>query len=387
MDPDLCIRCRGIKNLCGLKSCPLLKYSDQMPRLTNVYSGLSPPDIFIGRFNYPKVMVSTLSSDTNIPEKLYPLSLDDILKYRTSLYRIGNVQRVDRQSKMIEKIMEVSLSIASLEINADVYGIDKRIEINHISTPMGPKVIARNIDIVGEPKIPRRIDSIFNDYDIDSMNAVWEIYIHGFSNEYITRLLSGGTLGRKIDRKLVPTRWAITAVDDILAKKLIDRIKEYNPLENIIYAENEYMWNKFHIMLLPGTWSFEMIENWYGRNYFDIDAFKSGDYEKYEGRKKYADIVGGAYYAARLGVLEFLNKIERQASVIVYRTIEKDYRIPLGVWVIRETVRDAMKKATILNAKNIIEIENMDKNLKGIFLRSRTSREMYKQRRLDYYER
>lgn len=386
MDPDLCIRCRGIKNLCGLKSCPLLIYSNMMPKLADVYSGLSPPDIFIGRFNYPRVMVSTLSGEINVPEKLYPLKLEDILRFRTSLYRVGNVQRVDRRSSMIEKIMEISLSYASVEINADVYGIDKRIDINHISTPMGPKVMARKIDLLSEPKVPKRIDNIYNDYDIDAVNAAWEIYSHGFSNEYITRLLSGGTLGRKIDRKLVPTRWAITAVDDMLAKKLLERVREYDQLENVIYAENEYMWNKFHIILLPGIWSFEMIENWYGRKYFDIDVVKSGDYERFEGRKRYADTVGGAYYAARLAVLEYLNKIERQASVIIYRTIEKDYRIPLGVWVIRETVRDAMRKATILNAKNILEIENMDENIKGIFLRSRISRNLYNQRRLDYYE-
>lgn len=386
MDPDLCIRCRGIKNLCGLKSCPLLKYSEIIPKLRNDFSGVSPPDIFIGRFNYPKVMVSTLSSELPVPEKLYPLSLEDILKYRTSLYRVGNVQRIDRESKMVEKVMEVSLSISPLEINADIYKIGKGFDLNHISTPMGPRVLAKKIDLLNEPKVPNRIDNLHNDFDISANNAVWEIYAHGFSNEYIVRLLSGGTLGRKIDRKLVPTRWAITAVDDILGKKLIKQIIEFDPIDSIIYAENEYMWNNFHIILLPGPWSFEMIENWYGSEYYDINVMKSGDYENYDGRRKYAEIVGGAYYAARLAILEYLAKIQKQASVIVYRTIESQYKIPLGVWVIRETVRDAMKKAMILNAKNILEIDNMDMNLKNIFLRSRTSRSLYFQRRIDSYE-
>ncbi len=385
MNPDLCIRCRGIKNLCGLKSCPLLKYTNILPRIAEVYSGISPPAIFIGRYNYPRVMVSTLSSDFNVPENLYPLKLDDILLYRTSLYRVGNVQRVDRQSKMIDRIKEISLSSSSIGINAEVHKIERALDINHISTPMGPRIIAGSIDLVNEPKVPKRIDTLHNDYDLNALSAVWEIYNHGFSNEYITRLLSGGALGKKIDRRLVPTRWAITAVDDIIGKKLIEKVREYEPLESIIYAENEYMWNKFHILFLPGPWSFEMIENWYGQNYFDTNVIKSSDYEKFEGRKKYAEIVGGSYYAARLAVLEFLDRIQKQSSVIVYRTIDSDYKIPLGVWVIRETVRDAMKKVTILSEKNIMDM-NMDENLKKILLKSRTSLNLYAQRRIDSYE-
>ncbi|MDP8011718.1 MAG: Nre family DNA repair protein [Thermoplasmata archaeon] len=385
MDPDLCIRCRGIKNLCGLKSCPLLKYTSIFPRASDLYTGISPPDIFIGRFNYPKVMVSTLSSNINVPEKLYPLNLDDIIKYRTSLYRVGNVQRIDKHSKMVEKIMEISLSISSLDINAEIHKIDLSLDINHISTPMGPKIIAAKIDILNEPKIPNRIENIYDDYDINAMNAIWEIYTHGYSNEYITRLLSGGTLGKKTERKLVPTRWAITAVDDILGKMLIEKIKNYDQLDTIMLAENSYMWNNFLIIFLPGPWSFEMIENWYGKNYFNINVEKSSDYEKFEGRKRYADVVGGAYYAARLAVLEYLNKMQKQASVIVYRTIESDYKIPLGVWVIRETVRDALKKTIILNEKNIKEL-NINMNVKNILLRSKTAKNIYFQRRIDSYE-
>ena len=34
----------------------------------------------------------------------------------------------------------------------------------------------------------------------------------------------------------------------------------------------------------------------------------------------------------------------RQAKAVVFREIGEGYEIPLGVWVIRETVRDALKK-------------------------------------------
>ena len=51
----------------------------------------------------------------------------------------------------------------------------------------------------------------------------------------------------------------------------------------------------------------------------------------------------GGYYAARIGALEYLKKIKRQAGVIVFREITPEYWLPIGVWQIRENVRAAMQ--------------------------------------------
>ena len=68
------------------------------------------------------------------------------------------------------------------------------------------------------------------------------------------------------------------------------------------------------------------------------------DHEFYEGRKKYASNVTGAYYAARLGVSEYLKKIRKQSACMILREVSGGYLAPLGVWVIRETVRKAFEK-------------------------------------------
>ncbi len=62
-----------------------------------------------------------------------------------------------------------------------------------------------------------------------------------------------------------------------------------------------------------------------------------------EGRTKtgYSPITG-AYYSARLAVLEYLTAINRNARVIVIRWITSEYWAPLGTWVIREVTRQAM---------------------------------------------
>ena len=75
-----------------------------------------------------------------------------------------------------------------------------------------------------------------------------------------------------------------------------------------------------------------------------VDVFTGlGDFEDHRGRKNYASKVTGAYYAARLGVLEYLQSIRRQAACFVYREITDEYWAPLGVWVIRESVRKALQ--------------------------------------------
>ena len=71
------------------------------------------------------------------------------------------------------------------------------------------------------------------------------------------------------------------------------------------------------------------------------------------GRKKYAFSQSGGYYASRLGVVEGLNNMRKQARVVCFREIYEGYTVPMGVWVVRESVRNAMsqkpKKFNTLN--------------------------------------
>jgi len=57
------------------------------------------------------------------------------------------------------------------------------------------------------------------------------------------------------------------------------------------------------------------------------------------GRRRYASSITGAYYAARLSIFDHLFHIGRGAGATVLRWITDEYWAPLGVWVIRETVR------------------------------------------------
>ena len=78
------------------------------------------------------------------------------------------------------------------------------------------------------------------------------------------------------------------------------------------------------------------------------ETYIAHNYEGPKGRTEYAEETAGAYYAARLGALEYLNDIKRNAKVLIVRDVTPDYWAPLGVWVIRETVRNAFDYYQIL---------------------------------------
>ena len=68
----------------------------------------------------------------------------------------------------------------------------------------------------------------------------------------------------------------------------------------------------------------------------------TSDWEDQRPRTKYAENVTGAYYAARLAILEHLRSARRSGSAFVWRDIGPGYWAPVGVWLIREACREAL---------------------------------------------
>ena len=87
---------------------------------------------------------------------------------------------------------------------------------------------------------------------------------------------------------------------------------------------------------MPGSFEYENFEA------APSNGLIVEEYEPFLGRKEYAQKEGGGYYAARFAVCEALHKMRKQARVVVFREIGKGYSVPLGVWVVRETARNAM---------------------------------------------
>ena len=137
-------------------------------------------------------------------------------------------------------------------------------------------------------------------------------------HEFRKRLASACLVVQE-QRKIVPTRWSITAVDDTLSKHLLQKIYHYPPLDKFQVYKFEYLDNWYAAILSPRNWAFEWIEAWFpGTAWNETGSVPAlmGDHEPFEGRTTYAS-VGGCYYSTRLAVAEALERMGKQASALV----------------------------------------------------------------------
>ncbi len=360
----LCARCKGSRMLCGKTQCPIILKQQAIIPLKRIsikkdFEGASPPSFFVGRQSYPNVLIGPMINPMTIETDSIKIldepelgwidqRIEDLVKFRTSLLRTSfrmNVNKIT-DSKLLDISQEIIQS--SKKVDTEVQ-LEKepsfRMMYDSHSPPIGPSGTLKKIRVAENPVIDRPVDKAVSDTDFKAVNAVNYLYDHNLTVTQVMRILSAGLLGIKDNRKLVPTRWAITATDDTISKRVIDKIKDYPQISQYFLFTGRHFDNHFQILLIPKEWSFEMLETWNPKSSFNPSSSPviMDDYEFYQGRKNYASNVTGAYYAARLGVAEFLNKIRRQATCIVFREVSSGYIVPLGVWVIRETVRKAFK--------------------------------------------
>ncbi len=386
---NLCLLCKGARLLCGKKTCPILLKTSILKSIVpfeigktmrNVeLFGSSPPGFFVGRHNYPNVTVGPLvpfkefESNLNIddyhvldaPELWFGKEMVDIIRYRSSLVRnnfktnvkIGEKQKKTSPSlaslKLLETSQELSMAARPVDTETKLSKVSLRIMIDNHFIPMGPSGITEKIRITENVKVHPKVDYCVADTDLKAEEAVAEhLYFKGnVPLSSIQRVFSAGLLGEKNNRKLVPTRWTITAVDDIISKRLINEIKKFPEINDYRIFESKYLDNHFKILLFPGKFMYEMNEVWAPNSLWNIslDGINKNltpqimtDFEFYKGRTSYASNITGAYYAARKAVCEYLHNIKRQARVLIFREVSSGYIVPLGVWVIRQTVNNAM---------------------------------------------
>jgi len=201
------------------------------------------------------------------------------------------------------------------------------------------------------PKVHKKVDYLTSDYDVKAAQALKELYKTNIKVDHLQKLLSIGLLGVKLNRRMVPTRWSITATDDTISKHQLEKIRYYQEINQITLFSGNFVGNYIEALLLPGRFSFEAIEAWIpGSIYTDKGSISktqfSQDYEGFFNRKKYASNITGGYYAMRLPTTEYLEKIKRQAIVFILREIRPEYYAPLGVGIVRECTRRAFNNSS-----------------------------------------
>ena len=358
----LCIRCKG-KGLCGRTDCPFLKalrlYASHMPELGGCeIEGRSPPAIFVGRVGYPHVSVGPLippvEADTGFfdrPEEWFGLPLAEIVRMRASLVRgkfLVDVRKPQKAGRLMERTLELALSDRSVFSEA-VFSSEPRktVVLDEGFQPFGPSAPLRALDVdVG--RWDRKLERAYSDTDMRARDAVLWLYERGVPVSRIQRAFSIGALGLGKLRRLVPTRWSITAVDSILSIALIERLKRYPIIGRFEVYSSSFLDNHYVVILMPEPWAFELLEAWAPGAVWNPEAQVSiiSDWEGRSGRTTYAR-PGGSYYAARLAVAEALERRRRQARAVVFREVRPGYTIPVGVWQVRESLRAALRSEPV----------------------------------------
>ena len=325
------------------------KWHEYLSKYGNLFSsdeisGSSPPSVFVGSYGYPKVgvgpMLPPIHGDTSIldiPERWVGKSLEEIVNFRLNLVRgVNKMSITQTDGRFIENLQEVAMS--SGPIDSEIKFVKKTSPVTSIdgqAPPFGPIGEIKNA-VFSPTSSNRLIERAFYDSDLGAGDAVMKLYNSGINISTIQKCFSIGMFGKS--RKLVPTKWSITATDDIISKNIVKEILDYDILDSFSVFTFEHIGNSFAVVLFPHRWVFEMQEAWHSGSSVGF----GNDYENANGIN-HPPKIAGAYFAAKLGISEYLLKKKKQSGVIVFREIRPDYAVPVGVWQVREGIRQTMK--------------------------------------------
>ncbi|MBI3034723.1 hypothetical protein HYY71_00225 [Candidatus Woesearchaeota archaeon] len=348
---------------CGRGKCPICARNNALFKVKNALDkeeftsdGVAP---FVGRYGYPYVNVGILAPPEQKDDAwLYDapkywsaenFEIPKIVDFRSSLLNSRYNLNIKKRVKLLELSQDIAMSSKPVDVDIQLQEKPKfRLNLDSHMAPTGPNARLKKAKITENPKIHTKVYKVFEDTDLKAGNAINYLYENRFDENFLSRLLSVGTLGLKKDRKLVPTRWSITGTDDIIGKNLINQIKDCSEINSYYSFFGNYLGNYYLILMFPEIWSYELFETYVSSSWnFSKPLRYTTDYEAYSGRKEYAFGTVGGYYTVRLAILEKLKEMKRQASVLALRFITDEYSMPLGVWVTRQAARKAFEKNPI----------------------------------------
>ncbi|WP_297981974.1 Nre family DNA repair protein [uncultured Methanobrevibacter sp.] len=309
--------------------------------------GSSPPSVFIGRWSYPKVYAGPMmvgqTGDTAImdsPESWIGenKTQEDIIAYRMNLVRGKQLIDIkDLENPFVEKLQDISLASKSVDSEATFGSRPRGAMFNEESMPHGPSAVIERFDI-DAVKWDRQLEKSFYDTDLKAQEAVMNLHNKDVPFSAMQKAFSVGAFGLKQNRKLVPTRWSITACDSTIADNLLKEVRHYPILDTYRVYEFSSLKNYYAIILTPTEWQYEWFEAFI--KILGKEEMIFSDYETNAGKKEYS-CVGGCYYTAKMAVLDKLAEIKRQSGIIILREAYSGY-VPLGVFNVRENIKYAM---------------------------------------------
>lgn len=311
--------------------------------------GSTPPSVFIGSWNYPDVfagpMVAPIHGDTTVmdmPEVWISgnKTQEEIIGYRLNLIRgKQQVNAGNLNTRFVEKLQEISLSQASLESEIAFTSIPQGRSFSEEHTPFGPSAPIQRFNIESG-RWNCDLEKAFYDTDLKAGDAVMDLHKGGVPVSSIQKAFSVGTMGQERGRRLVPTRWSITACDTIIGDRLLANVKKNPVIDTWRVYEFSSLHNRYAVILMPTAWQYEWSEAFL--HILGNEELVFSDHEGIKKKTGYSHL-GGCYYSCKMAVLEALSHEQVQAGAIILREAWQGY-VPIGVFNVRENVRSAMQQ-------------------------------------------
>ncbi len=329
-----------LKRLTSMPSMPSLEVGRDL-------SGSSPPSIFIGSWNYPRVlagpMIAPVHGECSVmdtPESWISggLSQEQIIRYRLSLVRGKHpINATDVTGRFVSQLQEIALSESSVGSEVQFSMEPRGTTFSEDHSPFGPSAPIEHLEI-DSGRWHRDLEWVYYDSDLPAKEAVVDLHRRGVPFSAIQRALSAGTMGTGRNRRLVPTRWSITACDSTLGNSLLSTVQKYPVIDTWRVHTFRSLYNTYAVILMPTSWQYEWTEAFL--HILGNEELVFSDHERFTKKNGYSPL-GGCYYSCKMAVLEALARMKQQAGAIILREAVQGY-VPLGVFNVRENVRQAM---------------------------------------------
>ncbi len=263
-----------------------------------------------------------------------------------------------------------AVSEKPVDVEAKLKGTPRPPTFDGLLAPIGPSASANEVKITSNPKVDPLIERKAIE-KIKAEEAVFELLEWNRDLYSIQKAFSVGMFGK--NKRLVPTRWAITAVDQIASKFYKKKILKANEISGIKYGEYSHLGNIYKVILIPGPPSVEMFEVWEPGSLWVSKEVIIYNFEGPLPTSKAFDQSDGGFHALKEGVLETLYRYNVKAKVLIVRRITPEYYIPLGVWQVREGAKESVLRA--LKGPDLTLNEALELMKEEVIKNSRTLRQ------------
>jgi len=244
---NICVKCRGRKLLCGLPKCPIEPRARAFHLALRRISGRevfgsTPPSVIVGEFGWPSVRVY-LGEPPEVfgeearryddPRLLWGLSLEEISALRS--YMAFGVKTARTPWELGE--------LAFVYVSSRPVDVEMRLEKPPVPSlkfdlrekPLGPTAPLEKARVVDNPSVPKPLEKLISD-NLTASEAAVELYARGVDIYTIQRAFALGLIGVKHRRRLVPSRWSITAVDTAVGDWLASKVRYFPEINSAVYA-------------------------------------------------------------------------------------------------------------------------------------------------------